>query len=143
MLRLACVVAAVWIGVVFLLLGATIPRWGLPRRLFPAVVLISGLLVVGAWGIANPASIVARANLARISQGQRFDVHEAANLGPDAIPVLVAGLGRLAPPQGAELRRALCGRPPGGHAGMALNISLARAATALASVCGSAGHRGQ
>ena len=137
MLRLACLVAAVWIGAVFLLLGATFFRRGLPRRLFPASMLVSGLLVIAAWGAANPASIVARTNLDRVRIGQRFDTQEAASLGPDATPALLAGIGRLTSVQQAELRRALCQGRPARVAGVAFNMSLSRAAAALAAACGS------
>lgn len=65
MLRLACLVSAVWIGVVFVLIGSTIPRRGLSRRYLPAAVLLSGLALIAGWSVANPAAIVAQTNLHR------------------------------------------------------------------------------
>jgi hypothetical protein len=136
MLRLACMVAAVWIGVVFLLLGCTIPRRGLPRRCFPAAVLVSGLVLVGAWGAANPASIVALTNLLRAEHGRHLDVSQAVSLGPDAVPALLAGLGHLHGAGAAQLRAALCARPAGKDAGAAFNLSRLSANHALAKACG-------
>jgi hypothetical protein len=52
-----------------LLLRASIPRRGLPRRRFAAFVVASGLVLIGAWGIANPTWIVARTNLNRAAHG--------------------------------------------------------------------------
>jgi hypothetical protein len=136
MLRLACLVAAVWIGIVFVLLGSTVPRRGLPRSRFPAAVILSGLIFAGIWSISNPASIVAQTNLRRAEHGQRFDVHQAASLGPDAVPALVAGLGHLDAALAIELRHAICARSPGKDAGTAFNMSRARASKALARACG-------
>jgi hypothetical protein len=139
MLRLACLVVAVWIGIVFVLLGSTIPRRGLPRRLFPAAVILSGLIFVGIWSVSNPASIVAQTNLHRAEHGQRLDVSQVASLGPDAVPTLVADLRYLGASQAAELRQAICARSPGNDAGAAFNLSRPRTSEALARACGSSG----
>src|SRR5580658_1117280 len=68
MLRLACFAVAVWIGVVFVLLGSTMTRRGLTRRQFPAAFIASGLLLIAIWIIANPVALVARTNLHRAGQ---------------------------------------------------------------------------
>lgn len=135
MLRLACLVAAVWIGIVFVLLGATLPRRGLPRRYFPAAVIASALVFVAAWGAANPAAIVARTNLHRAERGLLLDVGQAVSLGPDAVPALLAGLRHLSPARAAELGHAICARPPGSHGGLAFNVSRLLASHALARQC--------
>jgi len=131
-------VAARWIldGIVFVLLGATIHRRGLPRRRFPAAVVVSGLIAVGIWGASNPASIVAQTNLRRAGHGHSFDVGQAASLGPDAVPALVAGLRYLGTAQAIELRHAICAQPAGENAGAAFNLSRAQANAALARACG-------
>jgi two-component system sensor histidine kinase BaeS len=139
MLRLACLAAAVWIGVVFLLLGSTIPGRGMPRRLLPAAVIVAGLVFAGAWSFSNPAAIVARTNLGRAEHGHRLDVSQAASLGPDAVPALVAGLSDLDASQASELRRAICARSPGNTSGGTFNWSRIRASDALARACGSPG----
>lgn len=113
MLRLACLVAAVWIGVVFVLLGCTLTPRGLPGRYFPATVLLSGLIAVGIWGVSNPASIVAQTNLRRAEHGRTLDIGQAVSLGPDAVPVLVAGLSDLNKAQAAGLRHEICAQRPG------------------------------
>jgi hypothetical protein len=139
MLRLACLVAATWIGLVFVLLGCTIPARGLARRHFPAALLASGLLVVGIWSASNPAAVVARIDLRRAGNGQAFDVGQAAGLGPDAVPTLLAGLRHLDAAQAAGLRQAICAQSPGKAAGPAFNLARASARGALARACGSPG----
>jgi hypothetical protein len=141
MLRLACIAVAVWIGLVFVLLGLTLPRrgLGLPGRLFPAAVLLSGLLLVAIWSGSNPAAIVARTDLRRAEHGKHLDIGQAASLGPDALPTLVADLGYLDAPQRAELRHAICARSPGRDAGLAFCVSIARSNQALARECGPPG----
>ena len=134
LLRLACLVAAGWIGAVFCLLGTSIPRRGLPRRRFAAVVVVSGLVVVGVWGIANPASIVARTNLSRAAHGHTFDLSQVSVLGPDAVPAMLAGLGHVDPATASQLRRELCSLRSGG--GTTFNLSRDDARDDLARACG-------
>jgi Domain of unknown function (DUF4173) len=69
--RLACLAAACWIAVVFLLLAATLPKRGLRSRYFPAAMVISGLMAVAVWAIVNPAGIVARTDADRAQSGRR------------------------------------------------------------------------
>jgi uncharacterized membrane protein YhdT len=137
MLRLACLVVAVWIGIVFVLLGTTIHHRGLPRQWFPAAVMLSGLIFIGLWSISNPASIVAQTNLHRAEHGQRFDINQAASLGPDAVPTLVTGLPLLNDSQAIQLRHAICARPQGKDAGTAFNMSKARANEDVTRECSS------
>jgi hypothetical protein len=136
MLRLACLVSAAWIGVVFLLLAATIPRHGLPRRMLPAAVLISALVFTAGWSVGDPASIVAQTNLHRAGHGHRLDVSQAAGLGPDAFPALARGLGQLSHSQAADLRQAICATgAPAASQGPGFNLSVAAAASALSKAC--------
>lgn len=135
MLRLASLVAAIWIGAVFVMLGATIVPRGLPARLFPAAAFASGVLLVAAWGISNPASIVATTDVGRAEHGHRFDVYQAASLGPDALPALAAGLAHLDAPARRELRNAVCARSPGKPVGTAYNLARAKAASATTKIC--------
>jgi hypothetical protein len=143
MLRLTCLVIVVWIGVVFVMLGGTIPRRGLPSRYFPIAVVISGLLFTGAWGAWNPAAFVAQTNLHRARHGQFFDPGQAAALGPDAVPAVLGQLRGLRAGEAAALRTAVCAERPEKDAGTAFNWSAARAGSALARRCGTANrHRG-
>jgi Domain of unknown function (DUF4173) len=135
MLRLACFAVAVWIGFVFVLLGSTILPGGLPRRLFPAVFIASGLLLIAGWVVANPAAIVARTNLDRADHGRPLDIGQAGSLGPDAVPVLLAGLGKLPHSLKIELRTAICGSSVGKYYGTSFNLSRFSASSSLAHDC--------
>jgi hypothetical protein len=135
MLRLACLVVAAWIGVVFLLLAASVLAHGLLSRWFPAAMLISALVLVAAWGAANPAAIVASTGLHRAEHGQQMDVRQAAGLGPDAIPALLASLPDLPAGQAASLRAAVCAEVPAGHAGTRFNLDRLRASDAITRAC--------
>ena len=139
MLRLGSLVSAVWIGVVFLLLGVDIARRGSSSRWYPAAVLLSGFITVAAWGASNPAAIVAQTNLSRAQHGQRFDVDQALSLGADALPTIVTDLRHLDPGPAAELRLAICGRTPRRGPGSAFNGSLSSARQAVERVCGQSG----
>lgn len=131
LLRLACLAAAGWIGAVFLLLGASIPRRGLPRRRFAALVTVSGLVLIGIWGIANPAAIVAQTNMNRAAHGRTFDVAQVRLLGPDAVPTMLANLGSTN--DRVQIMRALCSLSTGGTR---YNLSQASAHDDLARACG-------
>jgi hypothetical protein len=135
MLRLACLVAAVWIGLVFLLLGATLVPRGLPRRLFPAAMIISGLVFTAAWGASDPAVIVATTNLHRAENGHSFDYYQASFLGPDAVPALLGGSQELTGGDRDFLLRLICSSSPGKSSGTAYNLARASAATAIDAAC--------
>jgi hypothetical protein len=137
MLRLACLVAAAWIGVVFILTALTISRRGLPQRLLPAAVLSSALLFTAGWAIASPAAIVARVNLSRAAHGHPLDLYQAAGLGPDAMPALLSGLRSLDPDQAALLRHEVCVTVPAPATAAAFNMSVNRARAAARAACGS------
>jgi len=138
MLRLACFFVAVWIAVVFVLLGLTFPARGLPRRYFPAAFIVSAVLLIGTWVVVNPASVVARTDLSRAEHGRALDYNQELSLGPDATPVIVSQLAHL--PHPALMRGLIClslskKRP--------LNVSERLAQRALDNVCLATGSRGQ
>jgi two-component system sensor histidine kinase BaeS len=136
MLRLACLAAAAWIGLVFVMLGATLLRRGLPARAFPAAFLCSGLVLIAVWGVASPASIVAATNIRRAEQGHPLDGRLVASLGPDAVPAIAAGLSHLQPAQASLLRSLLCHSAPPADTGTSFNVSAAEADDAMARACG-------
>jgi two-component system sensor histidine kinase BaeS len=136
MLRLACLAAAAWIGLVLIMLGGTLLRRGLPGRAFPAAFLSSGLVLLAVWGAANPASIVATTNIRRAEQGHALDARLVAGLGPDAVPAIAAGLGRLRPAQASLLRSLLCHSVRPANTGTSFNVSAAEAGEAMARACG-------
>ncbi len=120
----------------FLLLAASIPRRGLPRRFLPAAVLISGLVFTLGWSVSNPASIVAQTNLRRAGHGHPLDISQAVGLGPDALPALVGGISQLSQVQAVSLRQAICAAgAPAARWGPGFNFSAAAAAGALAKAC--------
>jgi two-component system, OmpR family, sensor histidine kinase BaeS len=135
MLRLACLVAAVWIGLVFLLLGSTLVPRGLPRRLFPAAMIISGLVFTAAWGISDPAAIVATTNLRRAESGHSLDVHQAVGLGPDAWPALLSGMNQLDGADADKLWQFICFRSLQAGSGTDFNLARASASGAIKSLC--------
>ncbi len=137
LLRLACLVAAAWIGVVFILTALTITRRGLPRRLLPATVLASALLFTAGWAIASPAAIVARVNLSRAAHDHPLDLYQVSQLGPDGTPALLAGLRSLPPEQAALLRRMVCAAQPAPATAASFNMSVNRARAAARAACGS------
>jgi two-component system sensor histidine kinase BaeS len=139
MLRLACLVAAVWIGLVFVLLGATLGPRGLPRRLFPAAMIISGLVFTAAWGVSDPAAIVATTNLHRAEHGHSFDDYQAGRLGPDAVPALLGGLNGLDGADRDFIWRLICFSSPGHSSGIAYNLGIADATRAIERTCGRSG----
>jgi two-component system sensor histidine kinase BaeS len=134
LLRLASTVTATWIGLVLLLLAATAVRRRSDGSAFAPTVVLSGVLVVAIWAAANPAAVVARTNIERSGSGASFDVDQAVDLGPDAIPTLVAGLDELTPSDATELRRKLCAERRDDD-GPGYNRSMAEADTALAATC--------
>ncbi len=137
MLRLACLVSAAWIGLVFALIALSVPGHGLPRRCLPAAILISALAFTASWGIASPAAIVARVNLSRAANGHPLDVAEAASLGPDAMPTLLSGLGDLTPARARSLRLAICAAEPPAGPAAGFNMSVTSARSAVTRVgCG-------
>ena len=92
----ACLVVAVWVGFVFLLLGSTLSRRGLPRRLFPAAVVVSN----HAMGLYELAALHLTAETPKLDE---------ASVAIDALSALVEGLeGRLGENE-ATLREALAG----------------------------------
>jgi hypothetical protein len=135
MLRLACLVAAVWIGLVFVAFGATLLPRGLPGRLFPAAMIISGLVFTAGWGISNPARIVATTNLHRAESGHSLDVHQAVHLGPDAWPTLLSGMNQLDGADADKLWQFICFRSPQASSGTDYNLARASASGAIKSLC--------
>jgi two-component system sensor histidine kinase BaeS len=102
MLRLACWFAATWIGLLLVLLLAQ--AWNLmpSRNWLPGVAILTGIAVTLVWGIANPAALVARHDLAR----GNADASYLLGLGPDAIPTLLAD--RAASPTTSTIRNDIC-----------------------------------
>ncbi|HUQ80572.1 MAG TPA: DUF4173 domain-containing protein [Gemmatimonadaceae bacterium] len=98
--RLYATVFMGWLAVVFVWFAVTVLR-GRGQR-FVAGVLVSGWATLLALNVAGPATIVARANIARAAAGKEMDVLYIQSLGADAAPTLVSHLMSqpLTPPAG-------------------------------------------
>jgi hypothetical protein len=84
-----------WISGCIVWFAATALRGDARRFTFGAVV--SGLAILGALVIANPADLVVRSNAARVALGGDFDAEHAASLRDDAIPALLEVLPTVEP----------------------------------------------
>ncbi len=77
-----------WTAFVLLLLVATAFRGD--RAGFALGLLVSGLVFIAALTVANPHAIIASVNVDRHLAGADLDYAYVADLGPDAVPTLVA-----------------------------------------------------
>ena len=85
-----------WTAVVLVLLLVTVLRRD--RSGFALGLLVSGLVFIGALTAVNPDAVIAGVNIDRHLGGTELDYEYAANLGPDAIPTLVASADRVDDP---------------------------------------------
>jgi hypothetical protein len=135
MLRLACIVFACWLAVVFLLVAVAYLRATERQWLAPAVAS-SALVTLFVWNAVNPEAVVARHNVAEAASTARFDPAYLASLSDDAVPTLVASLPRLSPANRLALTRALCSRHGDADRGFwGANRSAGAARRALRTVC--------
>ena len=127
LLRLAAAGSAVWIGLVFLLLGLAVAGVGPRRSWLPAAVGATALAGLLAWNLVNPAALVARRDLDRAE----VDPAYLASLGDDAVPTIAARLNRVDPGVRVDLIDRICAAKsrsrPGPHE---WNLAAARAAEA-------------
>ncbi|UCG87009.1 MAG: DUF4173 domain-containing protein [Gemmatimonadota bacterium] len=86
--RLYATAFLVWIAFVLAWLAITVLRGRYHRFAYGTVV--SGLLVVAALNILNPAAVIARTNLGRAQSGHSLDVPHLAMLGADAAPTILS-----------------------------------------------------
>lgn len=135
MLRLACTVVAVGIGVVFVLVGVAMARRGPPTDRLAAAVVAVALVFVAGWALADPAALVAQRNLDRAAHGKPLDVAATVELGPDAIPAIVDRTDDLDPETATDLRTAVCFEGADPATGAAFNASRAEAHALLDDYC--------
>jgi hypothetical protein len=89
-----------FMGWVFLVLGWLVFTVLRGRRArFALGAFVSALAVVAGLTIANPAGIIVRTNVAReaAATGPDLDVAYLVDLGPDAVPALIAGFDDIEP----------------------------------------------
>ena len=91
--RVYATAIVVWLGIVFVLLVATVLR----RRDagFALAALVSGWLVLSALDVLNPQALIVRVNAERAAEGAAFDWQYARALDADATPALAQAMGRL------------------------------------------------
>lgn len=129
LLRLAAVAGAVWVGLVFLLIGVAVAGVGAERSWLPGAIGVAALVGLLVWNLADPAALVARRDLDRA----QVDPAYLAALGDDAVPAIAARLDRLDPVTRADLVARICDRAPEPRNGpLAWNRAASRAAAARA-----------
>lgn len=131
LLRMAAVVAAGWVGLVFLLIGLAAAGVGAGRSWLPGAVVTAALVGLVGWSLADPAALVARRDLQRATVDPAYLV----SLGDDAVPTIAARLDRLDPAVRADLVRAVCANAPASSRGLSeWNRSAIRASQARATL---------
>lgn len=111
--RFYAMVLLLWIGAMLLWLAATVLRGR--RNLFAFGTLASGLATLAVLFVINPDAIIARTNVARMTQANapaRFDVAYATSLSGDAVPVLIDALPHLPADVQCQLARRMLRRWP-------------------------------
>ncbi|MEO3776779.1 DUF4173 domain-containing protein [Micromonospora sp. B11E3] len=88
-LRLVVATAEVWLGVLFLLVGAAIVR--LRAGWLPGLVVGTAVLALLGLAAVNPDRLIAERNVDRYRETGRIDVQYLSRLSADAVPAL-AGL---------------------------------------------------
>ena len=108
-LRLFSTAFAVWIGVVFVLLGASLTgrvrpdkQWFVPVA---AAVGVAGLLVLN---VVNPDAWIVRRNVDRFGATDKLDVAHLVRLSDDAVPALLDARHRMAPEAAAVVEQHVC-----------------------------------
>lgn len=134
MLRLWVVGAAVWMGVVLVMIAVRNLGVGSGRDWLLAGATATALVLVLAADLANPEAFVVRHNVDRAAEGAELDATYLSQLSDDAVPAYTDAA-RTAPAHlRAELLGSLrCDDDPTGVA--ALNLSAARAADARDETC--------
>ena len=126
MLRLWVIGAAVWIGLLLVMIAARNLGLSSDRSWIVAGAGVAALALVLFANAMNPESFVVRHNVARARSGVELDVQYLNSLSDDALPALVDALGR------PDVN---CGEDRTGVA--AINLGARRAAAARRESCGS------
>ena len=82
-----------WVALVLVWLVLTVLRGRRERFAFGA--LVAGFAAILLINVANPDALIARVNLERMEEGERFDACYLTLLSADAAPVLLEALPRL------------------------------------------------
>jgi hypothetical protein len=103
--RVFALAVLVWVAIILTWFALTVLR-GQRARFAPGVLVLS-VIWLGVFNAVNPERWVVETNLRRAERGMDFDVAYHARLSGDALPALLSGANRLAPPVAAALRAAV------------------------------------
>jgi two-component system, OmpR family, sensor histidine kinase BaeS len=92
MLRLWVVGAALWMGVVLLMIAVRNAGFGRSRNWLVGGALAAALALVLVVNVLSPEAFIVRHNVQRAEQGHEFDATYLAGLSDDAVPALVDAL---------------------------------------------------
>jgi hypothetical protein len=136
-LRLLSTAFAVWIGIVFVLLGVSLTgrvrpdtQWFVPTA---AAIAVAGLL---ALNVANPDVWIVRRNVERFGATDKLDVEHLLQLSDDAVPALLDARDQMSPENAATVEARVCAgerRADGGF--WAFNLSRDAAIEARNEAC--------
>lgn len=137
MLRLAVVVAAVWMGVVLVMTAVRNLGLGSGRDWLVAGAGAACVALIVLANLANPEAFVARHNLDRARDGADLDVGYLATLSDDAIPEIADAFERRTDPiERNRLGRALrCDDAENADGVSTLNLAARRAADLREELC--------
>ena len=137
-LRLFSTAFAIWIGVVFVLLGVSLTGRVRPdKQWFVPVAAAVGVLGLVALNLANPDAWIVRRNVDRFGATDKLDVSHLVRLSEDAVPALLDARSRMSPEAAAFVERSVCGGDREATGGVwAFNLSHAAAIDARNEACG-------
>ncbi|HUQ62864.1 MAG TPA: DUF4173 domain-containing protein [Acidimicrobiales bacterium] len=108
MLRLYSQVFAVWVGVVFLFLGAALAGVERHRVWLPPAAAAAGLAMLFTLNVINPEVIVVDHNVEHATSTGQFDAGYLAGLSDDAVPALVDAIPQLDPAGRQKVLELVC-----------------------------------
>ncbi len=108
-LRFYSSVFMLWLVILFIWFSLTVLRGQRQRFSFGAI--LTGMILIGFLHIINPDARIAEFNLARLQNGQSFDVDYVSSLSADAVPSLLTALPELQQKQQCSLWQKLKSHP--------------------------------
>jgi hypothetical protein len=100
-LRFYSSIFMLWLVVLFIWFSLTVLRGQRQRFSFGAI--LTGMILIGLLHFINPDARIAEFNLARLQDGQSFDIDYVSRLSADALPTLLTALPELEAKQQCNL----------------------------------------
>jgi hypothetical protein len=100
-LRFYSSVFMLWLVILFIWFSMTVLRGQRQRFSFGAI--LTGMILIGFLHVINPDARIAEFNLARLQDGQSFDVDYVSSLSADALPSLLTAMPELPEKQQCQL----------------------------------------